>query len=84
MKCRSMTSNPCQKTSPAIRSWMFTGLVFQGLAAAMCLTSLTVTPAWGQEVSAEKQWASWRGPAGNGSSATAKPPVEFSSTENVK
>lgn len=29
-------------------------------------------------------WAHWRGPAGNGSSPDAKPPVEWSATKNVK
>ncbi|MDA7888208.1 PQQ-like beta-propeller repeat protein [Akkermansiaceae bacterium] len=29
-------------------------------------------------------WAHWRGPAGNGSSPDAKPPVEWSETKNVK
>ncbi|MEP4077984.1 PQQ-binding-like beta-propeller repeat protein [Haloferula sp.] len=31
-----------------------------------------------------ENWGHWRGPAGNGSSLDAKPPVEWSATKNVK
>ncbi|MDA8975385.1 PQQ-like beta-propeller repeat protein [Akkermansiaceae bacterium] len=35
-------------------------------------------------VAAGGNWGNWRGPAGNGSSPDAKPPVEWSATKNVK
>ena len=35
-------------------------------------------------VSRAENWPHWRGPAGNGTSATANPPTQWSSTENVK
>ncbi|MEM7478936.1 MAG: PQQ-binding-like beta-propeller repeat protein, partial [Planctomycetota bacterium] len=44
-----------------------------------CLLLLTVTNA----VAAEN-WAHWRGPTGNGTSPSAKPPTEWSATKNVK
>lgn len=33
---------------------------------------------------AADQWGHWRGPTGNGTSPTAKPPVRWSATENVR
>ncbi len=35
-------------------------------------------------VSIAENWAHWRGPTGNGTSATATPPTQWSATENVK
>ena len=37
---------------------------------------------YGQEIA--DQWGHWRGPTGNGTSATAKPPKEFSQTKGLK
>lgn len=31
-----------------------------------------------------ENWNNWRGPTGNGSSSTAKPPIEWNTTKNVK
>lgn len=33
---------------------------------------------------ADQNWPSWRGPTGNGVSATARPPLEWSETQNVR
>ena len=47
--------------------------------SSTCSILLFVTSvAWGGN------WAHWRGPAGNGSSPDAKPPIEWSATKNVK
>ena len=35
-------------------------------------------------VTSGENWSHWRGPAGNGSSLDAKPPLEWSATKNVK
>ena len=45
------------------------------LASVACLISANLRA---------DNWAHWRGPAGNGSSDTAHPPTEWSSTKNVK
>ena len=47
--------------------------------SSTCSIFLSVTSiVWGGN------WAHWRGPAGNGSSPDAKPPIEWSETKNVK
>ena len=33
---------------------------------------------------ADKQWGHWRGPTGNGTSATAKPPLHWDNKKNIK
>jgi outer membrane protein assembly factor BamB len=37
-----------------------------------------------RDAAAERYWAQWRGPFGNGTSGTARPPVEWSETKNIK
>jgi outer membrane protein assembly factor BamB len=49
------------------------------MAAFLALASLV----WSPFAHAEN-WAHWRGPTGNGTAPDAKPPVKWSSTENVK
>ena len=53
------------------------------LAASALLVALT-TIALHASVSDPKNWAQWRGPDMNGVSRTAKPPLEWSETKNVK
>lgn len=52
--------------------------MFSRKSLASCLTLLLSSVAFGGN------WAHWRGPAGNGSSPDAKPPVKWSATKNVK
>jgi outer membrane protein assembly factor BamB len=53
------------------------------LAALVVLLSLSVLAA-SASVSDERYWAQWRGPSMTGVSTTAKPPIEWSETKNVK
>ena len=48
------------------------------LVCFFCTTALLA-----QEAESQLEWPSFRGPAGNGSSAKATPPTQWSSTENV-
>ena len=50
-----------------------------GLAALLCWT-ITLHAS----VSDPKNWAQWRGPDMTGVSKTAKPPLEWSETKNIK
>ena len=47
------------------------------------LVSATMVSA-ARDEAAERYWPQWRGPFANGSSQTAKPPVEWSETKNIK
>ncbi len=58
--------------SLVIHKLVVCGLCFLGTAAS----------GWALEPT--EQWGHWRGPTGNGSSATAQPPVKFGEEENLK
>lgn len=50
------------------------------LTALLCLPVMSLQAS----VSDERYWAQWRGPAMTGVSRTAKPPLEWSETKNIK
>lgn len=57
---------------------------------ACCFIGVPVTAVQGQQQSEDAkpstatQWSQWRGPLGTGESPTAKPPISWSETENVR
>jgi outer membrane protein assembly factor BamB len=52
---------------------------------AVSLVGLSMMPAHAaRDAAAERFWPQWRGPFANGVSRTAKPPVEWSETKNIK
>ena len=53
------------------------------LAVAFVAFSLTRAPS-AQTPGPERYWAQWRGPAANGVSKTANPPLEWSETKNIR
>ena len=63
-------------------------MVHHGVRLTVILVSLvgaSLTPARAaRDVAAERFWPQWRGPYANGVSRTAKPPVEWSETKNIK
>lgn len=53
--------------------------------AALALAGTSMMPAGAvPDAAAERYWAQWRGPFGNGTSKTAKPPIEWSETKNIR
>ena len=62
-------------------SHMRLGLVV--VALTVVGTSLVPVRA-ARDAEADRYWANWRGPFANGGSRTAKPPIEWSETKNIK
>ena len=55
------------------------------IAALMVVTGQTAEPPGTTEpIDPNAQWPHWRGPIGNGVSTTARPPIRFSDTVNVR
>jgi outer membrane protein assembly factor BamB len=54
------------------------------LLPILATTSLVSLTTFAATDAALKNWPAWRGPQANGVSTTAKPPVEWSETKNVK
>jgi len=59
-------------------------MTHQGLPILKLAACLVVVVASFVSVARAENWTHWRGPTGNGTSPTASPPVEWSSTKNVK
>src|SRR5262245_42382117 len=58
-------------------------LRFDCIVAALLIVALLPAGA-ARDPNAERFWAQWRGPFASGVSRTAKPPLEWSETKNIK
>src|SRR6188508_2219845 len=51
---------------------------------ALGVVGASMLPAQARDAAAERFWPQWRGPFANGVSRTAKPPIEWSESKNIK
>jgi outer membrane protein assembly factor BamB len=51
---------------------------------ALGVVGASMMPAQARDAAAERFWPQWRGPFANGVSRTAKPPIEWSESKNIK
>ena len=57
-------------------------VIVVGLVGALMMPAVPARAA--RDAAAERYWAQWRGPFANGTSRTARPPIEWSETRNIK